>query len=103
MVTMLYPCSECNILSSSSTCWCTSSWSIWVRYSSPGGQPGIVSCGADIHCTGCCGAGVGGREVREGGGEGGRGRGRRTGEVKDDAEVEELRERVEGVQGEVVR
>ena len=65
-----------NVRSSISTCWCTSSWSIWVRYSSPGGQPGMTSWGADIHCTGCCGAGVGGWEGgRDGWMEGGRRRG----------------------------
>ncbi len=31
-------CWKMNQPSSNSTCWCTSSWSIWVRYSKPGGQ-----------------------------------------------------------------
>ena len=40
--------------SSTSTSWWTSSWSTWVRYSRPGGTPGIVA-GIGIHwTTGCC-------------------------------------------------
>lgn len=39
--------------SNSSTCWLTRSWSTCVRYSSPGGQPGMTSWGAAIHWT-CC-------------------------------------------------
>lgn len=36
--------------SSTSTCWCTSSWSMCVRYSRPGGHPGMRA-GRAIHCT----------------------------------------------------
>ena len=35
---------KCKHFIPSSICWCTSSWSMWVRYSRPGGQPG-GACG----------------------------------------------------------
>lgn len=41
-----------NIPSIKSTCCLTITWSIWVRYSSPWGHPGIP-CTAGAHC--CCG------------------------------------------------